>query len=117
MLEFVVPGSYVIAYFRVGVAGIGKFYGIFRPTAISAHLPTTRAGKPTKRSFELPSQSNSYSTMPKYQDVFYEPNVTEHGLPRNPFKSCVVPRPIGWISTLSAEGVPNLAPYPSTHPF
>ena len=23
----------------------------------------------------------------------------------------VVPRPIGWISTLSAEGVPNLAPY------
>lgn len=25
--------------------------------------------------------------------------------------SCVVPRPIGWISTLSKEGVPNLAPY------
>ena len=23
----------------------------------------------------------------------------------------VVPRPIGWISTISAEGVPNLAPY------
>ena len=23
----------------------------------------------------------------------------------------VVPRPIGWISTLSEEGVPNLAPY------
>jgi flavin reductase (DIM6/NTAB) family NADH-FMN oxidoreductase RutF len=34
-----------------------------------------------------------------------------HGLPRNPFKSCVVPRPIGWISSLSAEGVVNLAPY------
>ncbi len=34
-----------------------------------------------------------------------------HGLPRNPFKSCIIPRPIGWISTLSKDGVPNLAPY------
>ncbi len=34
-----------------------------------------------------------------------------HGLPHNPFKSCVVPRPIGWISTLDADGVANLAPY------
>lgn len=34
-----------------------------------------------------------------------------HGLPRDPFKSCVIPRPIGWISTVSPEGVHNLAPY------
>lgn len=34
-----------------------------------------------------------------------------HGLPHDPFKSCVVPRPIGWISSLSPDGVPNLAPY------
>ena len=34
-----------------------------------------------------------------------------HGLPRNPFKSCVIPRPIGWISTLAPDGTPNLAPY------
>ena len=34
-----------------------------------------------------------------------------HGLPWNPFKSCCVPRPIGWISTVSRDGVPNLAPY------
>lgn len=27
------------------------------------------------------------------------------------FKSCTVPRPIGWLSTLSREGVANLAPY------
>ena len=32
-------------------------------------------------------------------------------LPHNPFKACVVPRPIGWISTLDAAGVPNLAPF------
>ena len=24
---------------------------------------------------------------------------------------CVVPRPIAWVSTVSAEGVPNLAPF------
>jgi flavin reductase (DIM6/NTAB) family NADH-FMN oxidoreductase RutF len=27
------------------------------------------------------------------------------------FKSIVAPRPIGWISTLSEDGLPNLAPY------
>jgi flavin reductase (DIM6/NTAB) family NADH-FMN oxidoreductase RutF len=42
--------------------------------------------------------------------MFYEPR-DGHGLRRNPFKALVVPRPIGWISTLSQEGVPNLAPY------
>ena len=34
-----------------------------------------------------------------------------HGLKHNPFKSLVVPRPIGWISTISDAGVVNLAPY------
>jgi flavin reductase (DIM6/NTAB) family NADH-FMN oxidoreductase RutF len=43
--------------------------------------------------------------------MFYEPGKTQHGLPRDPFKSCVVPRPIGWISTISTDGVPNLAPF------
>ena len=43
--------------------------------------------------------------------MFYEPDKDDHGLPFNPYKSIVVPRPIGWISTLSAEGVVNLAPY------
>jgi len=43
--------------------------------------------------------------------MFYEPGKTSHGLPRDPFKSCVVPRPIGWISTINREGVHNLAPF------
>ena len=34
-----------------------------------------------------------------------------HGLPFNPFKAIVAPRPIGWISSLSVQGVANLAPY------
>jgi flavin reductase (DIM6/NTAB) family NADH-FMN oxidoreductase RutF len=43
--------------------------------------------------------------------MYYEPGVTPHGLPFDPFKSCVVPRPIGWISTVDAQGRHNLAPY------
>ncbi|MDP6788580.1 MAG: flavin reductase family protein [Rhodospirillales bacterium] len=42
--------------------------------------------------------------------MFYEIK-KGHGLPHNPFQSYIVPRPIGWISTLSADGVPNLAPF------
>jgi flavin reductase (DIM6/NTAB) family NADH-FMN oxidoreductase RutF len=43
--------------------------------------------------------------------MFYDPDKNDHGLPHSPFKSCVVPRPIGWISTISSEGIHNLAPY------
>ena len=43
--------------------------------------------------------------------MFYEPRTNDHGLAHDPFKSCVVPRPIGWISTVGVDGVANLAPY------
>lgn len=43
--------------------------------------------------------------------MFYDPRTQTSGLPFNPFKSCCVPRPIGWISTVSAQGIHNLAPY------
>lgn len=43
--------------------------------------------------------------------MFYETRKNDHGLPFNPYKSIVVPRPIGWISTLDPQGVVNLAPY------
>jgi flavin reductase (DIM6/NTAB) family NADH-FMN oxidoreductase RutF len=33
------------------------------------------------------------------------------GLPHNPFKAIVAPRPIGWISAVSAKGDVNLSPY------
>ena len=42
--------------------------------------------------------------------MFYEP-ANGHGLPYNPFKAIVAPRPIGWISTRAPDGTPNLAPY------
>lgn len=34
-----------------------------------------------------------------------------HGMRHNPFKALVAPRPIGWVSTVSKDGVLNLAPY------
>jgi flavin reductase (DIM6/NTAB) family NADH-FMN oxidoreductase RutF len=43
--------------------------------------------------------------------MYYDPEKNDHGLAHAPFKSCVVPRPIGWISTVSPRGVHNLAPY------
>jgi flavin reductase (DIM6/NTAB) family NADH-FMN oxidoreductase RutF len=43
--------------------------------------------------------------------MYYEPGKTHHGLPYDPFKSCVIPRPIGWISTIGTNGIHNLAPY------
>ncbi|UES40005.1 flavin reductase family protein [Roseibium aggregatum] len=43
--------------------------------------------------------------------MFYETEKNDHGLPHNPFKAIVAPRPIGWISTLDKDGKANLAPY------
>jgi flavin reductase (DIM6/NTAB) family NADH-FMN oxidoreductase RutF len=40
----------------------------------------------------------------------YDP-ATGHGLKHDPLNAIVAPRPIGWISTVSAAGVRNLAPY------
>lgn len=34
-----------------------------------------------------------------------------HGLPHDPFKALVVPRPIGWVSSRDRDGTANLAPY------
>ena len=43
--------------------------------------------------------------------MHYAPGQESCPLPFSPFKSCTVPRPIGWLSTISGDGVPNLAPY------
>ncbi|PSJ59782.1 flavin reductase family protein [Pseudaminobacter soli (ex Li et al. 2025)] len=53
--------------------------------------------------------------------MFYEPS-KGHGLPHDPSKAIVAPRPIGWISSIGADGALNLAPYSffnafSTKPF
>jgi flavin reductase (DIM6/NTAB) family NADH-FMN oxidoreductase RutF len=43
--------------------------------------------------------------------LFYETAKNDHGLRYNPLKACVVPRPIGWITSMSAAGLVNLAPF------
>jgi len=44
--------------------------------------------------------------------MFYDTTQkTSHGLPHDPFKAIVAPRPIGWISSMSSRGEINLAPY------
>jgi flavin reductase (DIM6/NTAB) family NADH-FMN oxidoreductase RutF len=42
--------------------------------------------------------------------MFYRPPAP-HGLRHNPFNALVIPRPIGWISSIDAQGTVNLAPY------
>lgn len=50
----------------------------------------------------MPHETNDF--------YFYEPG-RRHGLAHDPFKAIVGPRPIGWFSTLDAQGRVNLAPY------
>jgi flavin reductase (DIM6/NTAB) family NADH-FMN oxidoreductase RutF len=46
--------------------------------------------------------------MPAYHS--FDP-ANGHGLPHDPIKAIVAPRPIGWISSVGPSGVLNLAPY------
>ncbi len=43
--------------------------------------------------------------------MFYETKKNNHGLKYNPFKSCIIPRPIAWITTRGEDGIDNCAPY------
>lgn len=43
--------------------------------------------------------------------MFYDSIQNQHGLKHDPFKALMAPRPIGWIGTLSKDGIANLAPY------
>ena len=43
--------------------------------------------------------------------MFYDTAKNDHGLPRDPFKAIVAPRPVGWITSMNLKGEINLAPY------
>ncbi len=49
--------------------------------------------------------------MKEEKEMYYEPLTEKHSLPWDPFKSCTVPRAIGWISTKNEDGTDNIAPY------
>jgi flavin reductase (DIM6/NTAB) family NADH-FMN oxidoreductase RutF len=50
------------------------------------------------------------------ESYFYEPS-KGHGLPHDPFKAIVAPRPIGWLSTVDPGGHVNLAPSSFSNAF
>ncbi|WP_209088105.1 flavin reductase family protein [Agrobacterium tumefaciens] len=43
--------------------------------------------------------------------MFYTTDTNQHGLPHDPFKAIVAPRPIGWIGSKGRDGFINLSPY------
>ena len=44
--------------------------------------------------------------------LFFKPEERDRTLfPHDPFKAMIVPRPVGWISTMNAASQVNLAPY------
>ena len=43
--------------------------------------------------------------------MFYDTSRRDHGMTQDPLTALIVPRPIGWISTLDGQGRVNLAPY------
>ena len=43
--------------------------------------------------------------------MHYNTTLNNHGLASDPFKACVGPRPIAWVSTISKDGRDNLAPF------
>lgn len=44
-------------------------------------------------------------------DTYFYETANGHALQRDPLKAIIAPRPIGWISSISPEGIANLAPY------
>jgi flavin reductase (DIM6/NTAB) family NADH-FMN oxidoreductase RutF len=56
----------------------------------------------------LPAKDDSRVTT---KDLHYYEPVNGHGLKHDPFNAIIAPRPIGWISSRSAAGYVNLAPY------
>src|ERR1019366_4007899 len=63
---------------------------------------------PLVQAWKRHSPMHMMDTTPEFH--LYEPS-KGHGLPHDPFKAIVAPRPIGWISIRDAEGGVNLAPY------
>ncbi|HWG03932.1 MAG TPA: flavin reductase family protein [Beijerinckiaceae bacterium] len=44
--------------------------------------------------------------------MFFEPHLRDKAkLPWDPFKALIVPRPVGWVSTMNKAGAVNLAPF------
>src|SRR5260370_39527010 len=66
----------------------------------------------SKQASTLPTKRPSRASAPEQGDsMFDDAAKRDHGLPQDPLKSLILPRPIGWISTIDSQGRVNLAPY------
>src|ERR1700720_2282345 len=85
--------------------------GLVRTSASSGSSTSAvrRAAARTATGRRFPRSSN---TFPDDEEImFYTTDTNAHGLPYDPLKALVAPRPIGWITSISAKGEINLAPY------
>ena len=84
------------------------------------HIGTFAGSVPERPRAEIPRRLRLLGPWEGWALVLRAEN--GHGLPHDPLKAIVAPRPIGWISTMNGAGEVNLAPYSffnafSTHPF
>src|ERR1043166_3708695 len=84
--------------------------GLPRTSALSASSTSAapRAGTRNATGRRSPTSSDIF---PGEETMFYTTDRNDHGLPYDPLKALVAPRPIGWITSISARGEVNLAPY------
>src|ERR1700716_875391 len=69
---------------------------------------STRSSRPPSM---RPMQRRAGTSAETEETMFYDAAKRDHGLAQDPLKSLIVPRPIGWISTVDKQGRVNLAPY------
>ena len=78
-------------------------------------LRAYRHGRSSRRRIDrarrLPKSSRDTAVKARSISCSTTTDKPDHGLPHDPFKAIVAPRPIGWITSMSASGAINLAPY------
>ena len=92
-------------------AGAARARGRLRPYR---HVCGQRSGAAAARMSRR--SSPTIAARGRVERVFYEPK-NGHGLPHDPFKAIVAPRPIGWISTAAGQARSISRPIPSSMPF
>src|SRR5687768_8838967 len=82
----------------------------WRRTKRSAALSIS-AGRPSRPKTGRARRCRRSSRAFPASTMFYDTRDNSRTLPHDPFKAIVAPRPIGWITSISARGDINLAPY------
>src|ERR1700755_3364023 len=80
----------------------------WRPRVV-ASMPSSK--QISTRPTATPRRGSAPESRGEKRTMFYDAAKRDHGLPQDPLKSLIVPRPIGWISTIDGQGRVNLAPY------